>query len=138
MTAKAASVRRDSPLKATTDGNITVGKRVVSTDEEGYLLEPEDWSEEFALALAEREGLKLTRRHWAVIRYMRGYFSDHNVPVGCVDLDTILHFRSHWPRVRGQPRWWPGLFPAGGLRRQGHRLAGLPRVEHHHGCRLDL
>ncbi len=117
---------------------IAVGHAVVSTDEDGYLLNPADWSEDFASALAAREGLRLTSRHWAVIRHLRGYFHDHNIPVGCADLDTVLHFRVRWPRVAGQPRWWPGLFPAGGLRRQGHRLAGLPRADLNSGCGLDV
>ncbi|WPL13476.1 Sulfurtransferase TusE [Thiorhodovibrio litoralis] len=117
---------------------VAVRGRVVPTDEQGYLRNPADWSEDYACAVAEQEGLRLTPRHWAVIRYLRDYVTEHSVPVSCADLDTILHFRACWPRACGQPRWLPGLFPAGGLRKQGHRLAGLPRGDRRAGCRLDV
>ncbi|WPL17006.1 Sulfurtransferase TusE [Thiorhodovibrio winogradskyi] len=113
------------------------GTAMAPTDQDGYLLNPEDWSEAFTHALAAREGLRLTPRHWAVIYYLRGCFQGQRIPAGCCDLDTILHFRAYWPRVSGQPRWFPGLFPGGGLREQGHRLAGLPRLDKASGCRLD-
>lgn len=129
--------KRASSAGSLSTKGIPVGSGSVSTDADGYLLNPADWSEDFACALAEREGLRLTPRHWAVIRYLRGYFCTYRIPASCCDLETILHFRAHWPRVAGQPRWLPGLFPAGGLRQQGHRLAGLPRPEQSSGCRLD-
>ena len=31
-----------------------VNGKIVETDEQGYLLDPEDWSEDFARALAQR------------------------------------------------------------------------------------
>ena len=40
-------------------------------DEEGYLSDPAAWSEALAEALAEREGIVLTEKHWDVIRFCR-------------------------------------------------------------------
>jgi tRNA 2-thiouridine synthesizing protein E len=48
--------------------SLLVGGRAVQTDSEGYLVDPSDWSEDFARALAEDEGLALTGNHWAIIR----------------------------------------------------------------------
>ncbi|WPL16989.1 Sulfurtransferase TusE [Thiorhodovibrio winogradskyi] len=107
------------------------------TDAQGYLRDPADWSETFARIQAAREGLRLTPRHWAVIRHLRGCYARHGLPMSCLDLDTILHFRARWPRAAGQPRWFPDLFPAGGLSEQGHRLAGLPRGKSLIGLRLN-
>ena len=46
-------------------------------DEEGFLLEPDDWSEEVALVLARKTGLEeLTDKHWLVIRFLRGFYLD--------------------------------------------------------------
>jgi hypothetical protein len=44
---------------------VNVGGHSVMTDSEGYLLNLDDWSEDFARALARQEGLTLTDEHWA-------------------------------------------------------------------------
>ncbi len=47
-------------------------------DEEGYLIHFEDWNEQVACALAEREGIltscPLTEERMAILRFMRDYF----------------------------------------------------------------
>jgi tRNA 2-thiouridine synthesizing protein E len=48
-------------------------------DAEGYLVEPRQWTEAVAEALARREGLALTPEHWDVIRFMRAYYEEHQV-----------------------------------------------------------
>jgi TusE/DsrC/DsvC family sulfur relay protein len=37
-------------------------------DEEGYLVDPADWNEQVAEALAREERIILSDEHWAVIR----------------------------------------------------------------------
>jgi tRNA 2-thiouridine synthesizing protein E len=121
------SISRDQAEAKTKTGTKTGTKTETKTDAQGYLRDPADWSETFARIQAAREGLRLTSRHWAVIRHLRRCYARHGLPMSCLDLDTMLHFRARWPRAAGQPRWLPDLFPAGGLSEQGHRLAGLPR-----------
>jgi TusE/DsrC/DsvC family sulfur relay protein len=48
-------------------------------DAEGFLVEPRQWTEAVAEALARREGLELTPEHWDVIRFMRAYYDEHQV-----------------------------------------------------------
>ena len=44
----------------------------VARNEEGFFLDPSQWSEEMVPALAAQEGIPaLTDRHWQVIRFMR-------------------------------------------------------------------
>lgn len=43
----------------------------VKFDSEGFMVDPNAWTEEIANALAERESISLTDRHWVVIRYAR-------------------------------------------------------------------
>ena len=45
-------------------------------DEEGYLVDPDAWTEEVARMLAAREGIELTGEHWDVIRFMRAFYED--------------------------------------------------------------
>lgn len=50
-----------------------------ATDDEGYLIDPGEWSEEIALELAQREGIELTDAHWDAIRFMRDFYQEHQV-----------------------------------------------------------
>jgi tRNA 2-thiouridine synthesizing protein E len=40
-------------------------------DADGYLEDPNAWSEELGKEIAAREGITLTDRHWVVINYAR-------------------------------------------------------------------
>ncbi len=50
----------------------------VEMDEEGYLVHFEDWNEQVACALAEREGLTdqcpLTRERMDILKFLRDYY----------------------------------------------------------------
>lgn len=43
-------------------------------DADGYLEDPNAWTPELAQAIAEREGITLTDRHWVVINYARNEY----------------------------------------------------------------
>jgi len=49
----------------------------VEFDEEGFLTNPDDWNRDLAKAIAEREGLELTDRHWVVIEFNRTSFAEN-------------------------------------------------------------
>ena len=46
----------------------------VAFNEDGYMVDAHAWNTEIAETIAEREGLKLTDRHWAVINFARKEF----------------------------------------------------------------
>ncbi|MGO9341349.1 MAG: TusE/DsrC/DsvC family sulfur relay protein [Acidimicrobiales bacterium] len=47
----------------------------VALDEEGFLADPSQWTEDMAVELAHRENIEpLTDRQWKVIRFMRSEF----------------------------------------------------------------
>ncbi len=48
-------------------------------DAEGYLLDPNEWSESVAEEFARQENIVLTGDHWDVIRFVRTYFDEHQV-----------------------------------------------------------
>ena len=44
----------------------------IDLDAEGFLTDPEQWSEDIAQAIARDNGIpELTDRHWLVVRFMR-------------------------------------------------------------------
>ena len=50
-----------------------------NTDEEGYLIDPQDWNEDIARQFAAQENIPLTEDHWDAIRFMRDYYADHQI-----------------------------------------------------------
>jgi dissimilatory sulfite reductase related protein len=59
---------------------LEIPGKSVELDEAGYLTDPDQWSEEVARALAEREGIELGEQHMKVIRAIRDYYREHQVP----------------------------------------------------------
>jgi tRNA 2-thiouridine synthesizing protein E len=109
---------------------VRVGKHAVPVDSEGYLLDLQDWSHDFAHALAREEGLALTPRHWEVIRFLRDYYHEHGVQAQVRVM--IRHFSEQWGVEHGNNRTLHEMFPLGGPQKQGNRLAGLLRTKGEH------
>lgn len=51
----------------------------VERDSEGYVIDPEQWSEALAEQFAREEGLTLNDRYWLVVKFIRDYWSDHHI-----------------------------------------------------------
>ena len=109
---------------------VSVNGREVLTDGEGYLVNPSEWSGDFARVQAGVEGLVLTAEHWEVIRFLRAHYAKHATQATVRDM--IRHFRSVWGGEKGSNRYLHRLFPRGGPQKQGNRLAGLLRTKGEH------
>ena len=51
----------------------------VERDSEGYLIDPTQWDEALAEALAEEGGWSLGSDHWPVRRFIRAHCTEHQV-----------------------------------------------------------
>ncbi|MCM8856529.1 MAG: TusE/DsrC/DsvC family sulfur relay protein [Candidatus Thiodiazotropha sp.] len=109
---------------------LDVNGNKVATDQEGYIQNMDEWSEAFAVALAEKEGLVLTKDHWEVIYYIKAYYEEHRVQAQVRDM--IKHFKNIWGPERGNNRYLHDIFPKGGPQKQGNRLAGIRRTKGEH------
>ena len=60
---------------------LKVNNRIIETDDEGYLLNPDDWDEDVAMELVkqyEAAGNKpVTETGWELVRMFRDYYDDH-------------------------------------------------------------
>jgi tRNA 2-thiouridine synthesizing protein E len=110
--------------------SVRVDGRDVLTDPEGYILDMDAWSEGFAGAEAEREGLLLTDEHWQVIRYIRAFYEEHGVQAQVRDM--VRHFREAWGPDKGNSRYLHDIFPMGGPQKQGNRVAGIRKTKGEH------
>jgi len=91
-------------------------------DAEGYLVEPDQWDETLAEAIARAQGLALEDDHWFVIRFMREYQAEHRVTPDA--RHAIRHLELRHPG-QGRKRLFE-LFPYGYVA-QACRVAGMKR-----------
>jgi tRNA 2-thiouridine synthesizing protein E len=98
---------------------LEVAGNALSTDEEGYLVDPADWSVGVAEELARHEGIVLTEHHWGVIRFVREYYEQQRI---APDARFVL---KHLAETRGADRnELFRLFPYGYVK-QTCKIAGM-------------
>lgn len=56
---------------------VEIKGRNIETDVQGFLQHMEEWSEDFAKRIAERDDIKLYNDHWELIYYFREYYEEH-------------------------------------------------------------
>ena len=54
---------------------VTIAGREVHVDDEGFMIEYDEWNEELAKQLATNIGIDLSDEHWKAIRFLREDFS---------------------------------------------------------------
>lgn len=97
----------------------------VQRDAEGYLFDPENWTEDLAEAIAREENIGLTDEHWIVLRFVRDYYADHLIT------PDIRHAAAHLAQANGTDakaakRRMFELFPYGYVK-QTCKIAGMKR-----------
>lgn len=103
---------------------MQISGRAIPTDDEGYLVDPTDWDDAVAEELARRESIPLTDEHWAVIRFMRSYYDDHQI---APDARHVIKHLADFLGANSQGRNdLFRLFPYGYVK-QACRIAGMRR-----------
>jgi tRNA 2-thiouridine synthesizing protein E len=103
---------------------LAIGGKLVSTDDEGYLIDPADWNEDIAEEWARQERIVLSAEHWAVIKFMREYYEQRQI---APDARHVIKFLAGY---RGESSEGRNdlfrLFPYGYVK-QACRIAGMRR-----------
>ena len=50
----------------------------VQTDDDGFLLDPDDWTKDIANEMAVKEELELTEDRWNLVRIIREYYYEND------------------------------------------------------------
>jgi len=97
-------------------------KNNIEKDADGFLLEPDDWTEEVAREMAEPEEMLLTDEHWNLIHLIREYYYEYSsVP----ELRKILkRLKSELGEEKSTRKYVYALFPYG-YGQQGCKIAGM-------------
>jgi tRNA 2-thiouridine synthesizing protein E len=92
----------------------TLAGHQIRVDDEGFLAEPGEWTEELAPVLAEQIGITLTDAHWEAIRFLRNDATLRRIAtVGGIPVKTLFQ-----------------LFPQKPAKKLAY-IAGLPKP---YGC----
>ena len=60
--------------------NIEVNGQTVELDEDGFLVNLDEWNEDVAKYLAKEEGVdELNEDHWKIINYLKGYLAEYGI-----------------------------------------------------------
>ncbi|OPZ73990.1 MAG: Sulfite reductase, dissimilatory-type subunit gamma [Firmicutes bacterium ADurb.Bin456] len=97
---------------------LHVDGQEIELDEDGFIIDPEEWTEEVARVFAAREGISdLTGEHWKVINYLHQYYSENQIApmIRVLCKDTGFSLKRIYE-----------LFPTGPAK-GACRIAGLPK-----------
>jgi tRNA 2-thiouridine synthesizing protein E len=90
----------------------------IEVDEDGFIQDPDTWSEELALVIAQTEEVpELTEDHWKVINYLRDYYKQF----GIAPMIRKLCKETGFPL-----KYIYELFPSGPAK-GACKIAGLPK-----------
>lgn len=97
-------------------------QKSIPRDNEGYLLNPDDWSEELAEALAFEAEFSLVGEHREIVWFVREYFELHaSVP----EARKVLKFmKEQWGAEKATRKYLYKLFPRG-YAQQACKVAGM-------------
>jgi tRNA 2-thiouridine synthesizing protein E len=105
-------------------GTISVSGKTIEVDEEGYLVNRSDWSEEVGKEMAKIDNCDLTQNHWEVINFLREYYDEYQI-APAVRVLTKAIGKKLGPD-KGNSKYLYELFPYGPAK-QACKYAGLPK-----------
>ena len=109
---------------------LQVGSEQIRLNGEGHLASYDDWTEDVARAMAERDQIVLEKCHWIAIHFMREFYNEYET---APSPRRIVKSVGDQLDSRGcNTRKLKEIFPLGGCK-HACRLAGLPTA-YCHAC----
>jgi tRNA 2-thiouridine synthesizing protein E len=94
----------------------TVAGFCIKCNDQGYLLNLDEWNKEIGLAIAEEEGITMTDKHWEVIEYLQNECKkDVAITIRKVGKSGVVDIKGFYQ-----------LFPKGPLK-TASKIAGIPK-----------
>lgn len=103
---------------------IELNGKTYDTDEEGYLTNLGDWSEDVANHIAGVENIEMSESHWEVVNFLRDYYNEFQI-APAVRVLTKAIGKKLGPE-KGNSKYLYELFPYGPAK-QACKIAGLPK-----------
>jgi tRNA 2-thiouridine synthesizing protein E len=96
----------------------------IETDEEGYLVNLGDWTEEVANEIAKAESVEMGPNHWEVVNFLREYYNEYQIAPAVRVLTKAIGKKLG--SDKGNSKYLYELFPYGPAK-QACKIAGLPK-----------
>ena len=103
---------------------IEVNGNTIETDEEGYLVNLADWTEDIANEIAKGENVEMTPNHWEVVNFLRQYYDEYQIAPAVRVLTKAIG--KQLGEEKGNSKYLYELFPYGPAK-QACKYAGLPK-----------
>lgn len=103
---------------------LTVDNKPIELDEEGYLVDLQDWSPEVAEALAIREEISLSAAHWEVLHLLREFYNQFQLSPA--NRPLVKYLTQHLGAEKASSLQLNLLFK-GSPAKLAAKLAGLPK-----------
>jgi tRNA 2-thiouridine synthesizing protein E len=96
----------------------------IPTDNDGFLVNLDDWNESVAEALAAEENIILTSEHWEIIIIFRQFYKDFGLSPAMRPL--VKYIANKIGKEKGNSIYLLSLFPPSAAK-IGSKISGLPR-----------
>jgi TusE/DsrC/DsvC family sulfur relay protein len=103
---------------------IEAAGKSYEVDEEGYLLDLNEWNEDVAAVLAQGENVNMTDQHWEVVNFLREYYNEYQIAPAVRVLTKAIGKKLG--AEKGNSKYLYELFPFGPAK-QACKIAGLPK-----------
>ena len=102
--------------------SLQLRETCIETDDEGYLLDPADWSPELAKVITGVENMELTKERLEIVQFVREHFEERE----CIpELRTLLKtLRDRHGKEKATRKYVYELFPYG-YGQQACKIAGM-------------
>ncbi len=111
-------------MAPTSDAVLVVENLTLATDEEGYLVNRQDWSRQVAETMAAADGVELSPSHWEVIQLLQEYYDNYEIAPAIRILTKAVGKKLG--KDKANSRYLYELYPQGPAK-QACRYAGLPK-----------
>jgi len=103
---------------------VDVAGKQIEVDDDGYLVNLGEWTEDVAKAFSKEDGVDLTEAHWEVINFLRDYYEKYQIAPMIKIL--VKEIGKVMGPEKGNTKYLYELYPAGPAK-QACRYAGLPK-----------
>ena len=85
----------------------TIAGVAVEVNEDGYLMNPSEWTKEIAIEIAKEEEIELTDKHFEVIDFIRDKNAQGiTLTIRAVGKSRIIRIVSRWPTEEVKSNCW--------------------------------
>ena len=93
-----------------------IADREIDVNEEGYLVDFNQWDKEVCAYLAEEQGISMTEKHWEVVEYLQDKFQkEEPLSIRGIKKSGVINIKEFY-----------SLFPGGPLKKST-LIAGIPK-----------